>query len=156
MSEQSASVPVLFSFTNLSRDADPEGLLQFMMDNSSGQQWYRRAPPPPGVIRGAALDLLTIVSVGGSLATIAQLFWATYDRFIAPKRTRENSGIYIAIGGPTGTRIWLGADVLEREDFIKVFVSGISEMGSEENTEVPRWEVEIQSGYWVEIERDKQ
>ena len=148
-------VPVRFSFANLPNRVDPEALLQFMMDNSVGQRWFRMVPPP-GRIRAAALDLLTVLYVGGAIASIASVFWMAYDKFIAPKRGAQSSGIYIAIGGPSGARVWLGSDVLEREEFINVFVAGVtSETGSGQDVELSDWQVEIQSGHWVEIKRER-
>jgi hypothetical protein len=86
--------------------------------------------------------------MAGDVASIASLFWLAYAELIAPRKKARNSGIFILIGGTRGTQVWLGADVLDRNDFEGASISGVTEeVGSAENAErIYEWQLQIRSG----------
>src|SRR5207245_1594529 len=71
------------------------------------------------------LDFFLVLNTVASVASIAGLLWLVYDRFIAPRKrdANDSAGIYIAVRRPDGTviDIFLGRDVLNKEDFIHRF-----------------------------------
>ena len=123
---------------NLPSDVDSAALKRFLVEESDGYEVYRLAPAKPGSIRGAAFDIMLVFYAAGSVASIAALLWMAYDKFIAPKKSKEtdSAGIYISIRKPDGNvkDFWIGNNYKHREVFIKEFeskVTSIREQGGQ-------------------------
>jgi len=110
---------------NLPSDVDVAALKRFLVEESDGYEVYKLAPAKPGSIRGAAFDIMLIFYAAGSVASIAALLWMAYDKFIAPKKSKEtdSAGIYIGIRNQDDsvTDFWIGNTHKRREIFVKEF-----------------------------------
>jgi hypothetical protein len=95
-------------------------IYEFIAKRGSDFETYALRPQAG---RAAAIDFYLLLNSAAAVASIAGLLWTAYDKFIASKKTgtRRDAGIYIAIKGPKGTfaQVWLGKDVLTRDEFEK-------------------------------------
>lgn len=84
---------------------------------------------PGAPVSGTALDIILLLSVAGSVGSIAALLWMAYDKFIAPKKSSEedDGGIYMTIRRPDGTVVefWLGNTHRHRDSFVEEFTEKV-------------------------------
>jgi hypothetical protein len=121
-------IAVRVVLSNVGHRIDPEEVFSFIESNATGIEIYERAPPPPGAIRAAAIDWMLVLMAVQSAASLANLFWIAYDRFIAPKKSdSDNLGIYLVVMKDNGTtdQFWLGTTHKNRDAFIKEFTHKI-------------------------------
>jgi hypothetical protein len=141
---------------NCPLDVDTEGLMQFI-DGADGEfETFSLKPKEPGTFRHAAFDYTVILSAMGSVASIAALLWMAYDKFIAPKKSRQydDAGLYIGIRKPDSSVVdfWIGREHSDKDIFIKDFtakVTAIHETGGDDDF-YSEAEAEIKhTGIWV-------
>lgn len=94
----------------------------FIARNVPGTSAY--AFRPKGLAT-AALDFYLVLGAIASVTSVANVLWMAYDRFIAPKKDCQNDSqaILIAVQQANGEliKIWLGRDVLTKEEFVRQF-----------------------------------
>jgi hypothetical protein len=152
-------ISIGLGLANLPEGVDTEEIERFIASGGKGYDTYTLAPAPPGAIRAAALEIMVILSAAGSVASIAALLWMAYDKFIAPKKSRDqdDGGIYIAIRRPDGTLVdfWIGNTHRDRQIFIKQFTTKVSSIQKEDDPEF--WTASVadveKSGDWVRIRK---
>lgn len=141
-------------FANLPNGVDIRALERSLIVEGSEIRTYGLDPTSPG-IRAGAFDLALVLSGVGSIASIAALFWTAYEKFIAPKKARQqdDAGIYIMIARPEGTieKFWIGNTERDREVFISRFSKTITEIREVDDASFWRASVaEIEeTGFWV-------
>jgi uncharacterized protein DUF2442 len=119
-------------FANLPNGVDVHALESSLIVEGNEIRIYGLNRSFPGVIRAAAFDLTLVLSAAGSVASLAALLWMAYERFIAPKKSKEqdDGGIYIVISRPDGTieNFWIGNTEKEREVFISKFSKTVTDV----------------------------
>lgn len=151
-------ISIGIGLANLPSDVDVAALRRFLAENSDGYELYTLAPAKPGHMRAAAFDIMLVLSAAGSVASLAALLWMAYDKFIAPKKTRDtdSAGIYIGIRNPDDsvTDFWIGNTHRRREIFLKEFelkVTSIREQDDQSFCEESVTEVR-ESETWIREE----
>lgn len=143
-------VAIGVELANASRTVDPEHVYSFIEAQSDDLETYELAPLPPGSIRAAALDYMLLLNIAGSAASIASVLWMAYDKFVAPRKNDDASGIVVVIRKDDGTndQFWIGPDK-SREVFIETFTKKVETIrhskASGESTERVNEELSVQS-----------
>ena len=96
---------------------DVQEFYDFITNEARGATTY--AFNPIG-ITGAAVDFYIVVGAVASVASIANVLWTAYDRFIAPKKpTRDSVSVHIMIPRGAGTiNLTLGENVSTEQEFV--------------------------------------
>jgi hypothetical protein len=136
-------ISIGISFANLPSDVDCAPIRKFILDNGDGYELYTLAPAKPGYMRAAAFDIMLVLYATGSAASLATLLWMAYDKFIAPKKSKEtdSAGIYIGIRHPDDkvSEFWIGNTHKRREIFVKEFESKVTTIRQQDD-----------EGFWEE------
>ena len=143
---------------NAPSNTNVEEVFQFIEDSKQELETYGLIPPSddPRVSRKAVFDYTIVLGAAGSIASLAALLWAAYDKFIAPKKTTEtdNAGVYIGIREPDGTAVdfWIGNSYRDKDVFIEDFTKTVSSI--RKSDEAKEWfsqtEAEIKnSKIWI-------
>lgn len=117
-------VAIDVSFANISGPFDPEDVLEFIEREASGIETYIRPPVPTGAIQAGAVDFVLVLTVGGSIASLASVLWSAYERFIARRKApSKNTGLILTIRTDDGSAatFWVGEEYRDRDLFVKDF-----------------------------------
>lgn len=145
------------ALANLQTNACAKEITDFIASNCENYDIYSLAPASPGSMRCAAFDFMLILKVTREVASVAELIWKAYDKFIAPKKAsfKDDAGIYLGIRRPDGTVIdfWIGNKYKDKDIFIHEFTTKITAIQNEDDPNY--WnqsaaEVE-KSDVWVRI-----
>jgi hypothetical protein len=146
------NVAIGLALANTRDTVDPEEVFSFIENQSSNLETYEMSPPAPGMVRAAAIDYMLLLNIAGSIASIASILWMAYDKFIAPKKNKnDNAGIVIIIRKDDGTneQFWIGNTDKSKEVFIETFTQKIETIRhskvSGESTERINKELSVQS-----------
>lgn len=156
MNQSNQPIPIGMSLANCGGRVDAREIYEFIANETQGTTAFAFRPRGPA---SAALDFFLVLNTVGSVASIAGFLWFAYDRFIASRKrdANDSAGIYIAVQRPDGTviDIFLGRDVLNKEDFIQRFELLVGEANSPDmrlTNEARVRELELDD-LWVKIER---
>jgi hypothetical protein len=72
-----------------------------------------------GGITGAAVDYVVLLSVVGSVASVASLLWQAYEKWIAPRHDRGS--LYICIDPKKDLQWMLGEAFKDKDSFVADF-----------------------------------
>jgi hypothetical protein len=73
-------------------------------------------------VSAAAIEIVVLLSVVGSIASVASLLWQVYDHTVGrKKKPTDDCGLYIAIVPEKGLHWWVGKEFLSLEDFQRDF-----------------------------------
>jgi hypothetical protein len=146
------NVAIGLALANTRGAVDLEEVFSFIENQSSNLETYEMSPPAPGMARAAAIDYMLLLNIAGSVASIASILWMAYDKFIAPKKNKnDNAGIVIIIRKDDGTneQFWIGNTDKSKEVFIETFTQKIETIRhskvSGESTERINKELSVQS-----------
>lgn len=139
------------ALANLQAETDPEAIFDFIEANGVDIETYRLDSKK---VSAAAIDYVLVLSAVGSVASVAQLLWMAYDRFIAAKKRRESDteGIYIHLDSGGNSKFWLGNHDRDKELFIETFTKKVSKFRETERAEdlYQKTQEDIrQSGIWI-------
>lgn len=112
-------IAIGISFPNCGSNILIEAASQFIVEHYAACDGFV-PKPQPGI--GGAVNLWLILAVAGSVASLANIVWTAYDKFIAGERSGlpDEAGILLSIRTPEGsTTLWLGKDVREELEFIR-------------------------------------
>lgn len=148
-------ITIGLGLANLPQGVDTKEIEQFIANGGDGYDTYTLAPAPPGTARCAALEITLILGAVSSVITIAGCLWAAYNKFILPKKNRDqdDGGIYIGINKPDGTHVdfWIGNTHRDREVFIEEFTKKTTEICEEDAPDF--WAANVteieKSGFWI-------
>jgi hypothetical protein len=148
-------VAVGIALANTHGSVDTEQVLSFIESNNGDFQTYKLAPPRPGSIRAVALDYMLLLNIASSAASIASLLWMAYDKFIEPKKNKDDSaGIIVIIRKDDGTneQFWIGHTEKSKEIFIQTFSESVDNIRHSQipgqSTEQAKEELKIDS-LWI-------
>ena len=148
-------VAIGIALANTHGSVDAEQVFSFIESYNGDFQTYRLAPPRPGSIRAAALDYMLLLNIASSAASIASLLWMAYDKFIAPKKNKDDSaGMVVIIRKDDGTneQFWIGHTDKSKEIFIQTFSARVDNIRhsqlSGQSTEHANEELKIES-LWI-------
>lgn len=146
-------IPVGLTLADCGDEVNAEEVYRFIAAHVERASAYRSRTSGVG---GAALDFYLILDAFASVASIANVLWMAYDRFILPKKPHlhDTAGIYVvAVLGPEGKVIdlWLGKNVLTRERFAEQFEVAVAEANDQELRAVHEQTIRKlrQSDLWV-------
>lgn len=148
------------ALANTHGQAKTQDLVNFLADRTDDMAIYVLRPRP-GAITMAALDWQAILGTTADIIAVGGLLWAAFERFIKPIRDKEKNSrsfLYIVVRHPDGRSIQfsLGTDVLNKEDFIKLFKQAVKEIRTSSNREElgdsSIQEIE-QSDIWIRINK---
>jgi hypothetical protein len=111
-------IPIGMTIENCGDDIDAQQLYNFVAESVTGAAAY--ALRPTGAT-AASLDFYLVVSSIASVASIADVLWMAYDRFIAPKTPRKSESVAIKIavfGSDSAIELRLGEEV-SKKDFVR-------------------------------------
>lgn len=117
-------IAIGIALANTHGAVDAEQVFSFIESHKDDFETYKLALPRPGTIRAAALDYMLLLNIAGSAASLASILWMAYDKFIAPKKDKnESAGIVVIIRKNDGTneQFWIGHTDKTKEIFIKSF-----------------------------------
>jgi hypothetical protein len=121
-------IPVGLTLVNCGDEVDAQEVYRFIAAHVEGASAYRSRPSG---VAAAALDFYLVLDASASVASIANVLWMAYDRFILPKKRRmhDSAGIYVAARGPDGKVIdlWLGKNVSTKESFTEQLEVAVAE-----------------------------
>ena len=117
-------IAIGIALANTRGAVDAEQVFSFIESHKDDFETYKLAPPRPGSIRAVAPDYMLLLDIAASAASIASILWHAYDKFIAPKKDKNDSaGIVVIIRKDDGTneQFWIGHTDKTKEIFIKTF-----------------------------------
>jgi len=112
-------IAIGISVADCGNQVDAQQVYDLIASGATGATVYEFKPTG---IAGAAVDLYLVVSAVGSVASIANVLWMAYDRFIAPKkpRMRDSACLQIIVQRGDGTiNLTLGENVSTKQAFIE-------------------------------------
>jgi len=146
-------IAIGMSVEDRGNQVDAQQVYDFIASGATGATVYEFKPTG---IAGAAADLYLVLRAVASVASIANVLWTAYDRFIARKKhdTPDSADLHIAIRKRDGTmmNISLG-NVSTKESFVErleVVIAETSEPGLRAAHELKIQELE-ESDSWVKL-----
>ncbi len=104
-------------------------------------------------VTAAAIEFIALLSVVGSVASIAGVLWYVYDTKIRPKKKGQDDtcGLYIVIDPEMGLHWWIGKDFLDKNEFIRDFTIKVEKyMRMERSGEIyERIKFEVCGDIWI-------
>jgi predicted nucleotidyltransferase len=139
-------VPLQVSLANVHQKVKPEGIYSFIETHADNIQTFWLDPEKVRARRiCAAIEYLIVLGAIGSVASIASLLWAAYEKFIGQRKKSkdDDAGLYISIEHPDGTRynFWIGKEYKDREIFIQEFTKKVEEVREHPDTPMKTKEV---------------
>jgi hypothetical protein len=146
------NIAIGLALANTRGTVDSEVVFSFIENQASNVETYEMSPPPPGMARAAAIDFIVLLGIVGSVASIASILWMAYDKFIAPKKNKDdNAGIVIIIrkDDHTNEQFWIGNTDKSKDVFIETFTQKVETIRHSkvpgESTERINEELSVQS-----------
>jgi len=132
-------VSVGIALANIPGSVDTEQVFSFIESQTGDFETYKRALPPPRSISvyAAAIDYMLLLTIAGSAASIASILWQVYEKFIEPKKSKnDNAGIVVIIRKDNGesNQFWIGNTEKSKEIFIQIFSHEVEQI---RNSELP-------------------
>jgi hypothetical protein len=132
-------ISVGIALANTHGSVDTEQFYSFIESQKGDFETYNRAMPPPGSISvyATALDYMVLLNIAGSAASIASILWMAYEKFIVPKKKKDdNAGIVVIIQKDNGMsdQFWIGNTDKSKEIFIQSFSHKVNKI---RNSELP-------------------
>jgi len=146
-------IAIGMSVADCGNQVDAQQVYDFVANRATGATVYEFKPTG---IACAGVDLYLVLSAVASVASIANVLWTAYDRFVAPKmhNTRDSADIHIAIRRRDGTMMDISlGNVSTKESFVKrlkVVIAETSEPELRAAHEETIRELE-QSDSWVKL-----
>ena len=150
-----AKIPLEITLANCGEFVNADEVYDFINANVTGATAYQSTGTTT-----AAVDFCLVLDAFASVASIADVLWRAYERFIAPRRSQANkSGIYIVVRGRAGEvdHLWLGNDVSTMQEFTDRLNSIVEVAKNRELEGVHEAKIrELQSsGSWVKLDRNR-
>lgn len=146
-------VAIQIALANLSGRVSSEVIYNFIESASDNIETYELDSTK---VSAAAIEYVVLLSVAGSIASLATLLWMVYDKFIAPTKrsSSDEAGIYVVLRRPDGNLVefFIGKDYKDRDIFIEDFKTTITELrnSSDYLPEYQKVILEIQrTGLWI-------
>ena len=119
-------IPIGITLADGGDEVDAHELYRFVTGEVTGATVYEFKPTG---IAAAAIDLYIVLGAVASVASIANVLWMAYDRFIASKRPKVGSAcIHIIVQSGDGiVSVTLGEDVLTRQALIEQLEAIVAE-----------------------------
>lgn len=97
-------VAIQIALANLSGRVSSEVIYNFIESASDNIETYELDSTK---VSAAAIEYVVLLSVAGSIASLATLLWMVYDKFIAPTKrsSSDEAGIYVVLRRPDGNLV---------------------------------------------------
>ena len=102
-------------------------------------------------VTSAAIELITLLNIVGSVASIAGFLWYIYDTKIRPKRDRQDTSLYVAVDPKENLHWLLGKDFLDKDTFINDFTMKVEKYIStaKSGETYKRIKFEVSGDIWI-------
>jgi hypothetical protein len=148
------------ALANTHGQAKTQDLVHFLAERTDDMDIYV-LQARPGSITAAALDWQAILGTTADIIQVCNLLWDAFKKFIKPIRDKEKNSrsfLYIVVKHPDGRSMQfsLGTDILNKEDFMKLFKQAVQEIRTSSNPDglgdMAIQEIE-QSDIWLKINK---
>jgi hypothetical protein len=122
------SLVIPMTLANCGSIENAESIYEFLESEVDGIEIYELRKRP---FMAAAFDHVIVLSVIGSIASIASFLWLSYEKFIKPKKDQDSdtAGIHLVVYKPDGiiAEFWIGNTHKDKDVFLEDFTSVANE-----------------------------